>query len=122
MNNGHENRRSSDLNGKSYHRDRGFASAAAGRGIPEAIREHINVIVRNEELETASSHEQNREEIQTLQGKKGELEQEKDSCQKEIRAREVEVAQQDATLAELKAKLDAPPEVEVMSSIKFPCW
>lgn len=106
-----------DLNGKPYYsRDRGFACAAAGRGIPEKVREHINVIIRNEELEIASNHGKIREEIQTLQNQKDELEREKDSCQKEIRARETEISQQEVTLAELNAKLNAPTETEGIST------
>ena len=40
------------MNGTPYHNaDNGFACAAAGRGITEALQEHLNVIIRNEELE-----------------------------------------------------------------------
>lgn len=39
-------------NGSYHNRDNGFKCAAAGRGIPEALREHLNVIIRNEELVT----------------------------------------------------------------------
>lgn len=120
MNNKHRNGidpKDSDLNGKPYYsRDRGFACAAAGRGIAEKVREHINVIIRNEELEIASNHGKIREEIHTLQNEKNKLEGEKDSCQKEIRACETEIAQQEVALAELNAKLNAPAETEGIST------
>ena len=115
MNNEHGNKGNIDLNGKPYHSaDRGYAYAAAGRGVAEAVREHINVIVRNEELEMASDHELIREEIEALQDKKNELEKSQDACQKEIRARELEITEQEGMLSELKAKLNAPAEADVM--------
>ena len=105
------------LNGKPYYSaDRGYASAAAGRGIPEAVQDHIEVIIRNDQLETASRHNQFTEKIQSLKQESTELEKNKDECQKEIRTREEQIADQDAKLAKLNAKLNAPPEAEVMPS------
>lgn len=105
------------LNGKPYYSaDRGYASAAAGRGIAEAVQDHIEVIVRNDQLETASRHDQFIEKIQSLNQENVELEKNKDECQKEIRTREEQIADQDAKLAKLNAKLNAPPEAEVMPS------
>ena len=34
-------------NGSYHSADNGFACAAAGRGITEALREHLNVIIRD---------------------------------------------------------------------------
>ena len=46
------------MNGKPhYSADNGFASAAAGRGITEALQEHLNVIIRDENLEIAFNHD-----------------------------------------------------------------
>ena len=105
------------LNGKPYYSaDRGYASAAAGRGVAEAVQDHIEVIVRNDQLETASRHDQFTEKIQSLKQENAELEKNKDECQKEIRTREEQIADQDAKLAKLNAKLNAPPEAEVMPS------
>lgn len=105
------------LNGKPYYSaDRGYASAAAGRGIADAVQDHIEVIVRNDQLETASRHDQFTEKIQSLNQENAELEKNKDECQKEIRTREELIADQDAKLAKLNAKLNAPPEAEVMPS------
>lgn len=39
-----------------YSADNGFTCAAAGRGVTEALQEHLNVIVRNEELEIETSN------------------------------------------------------------------
>ena len=117
MNNERENEVNPSLNRKPYYSaDSGYASAAAGRGIAEAVQEHIGVIVRNEELEIVSSHKQFREKIDSLENEKKELEKNKDDCQKEIRTREAEVAEQEATLAKLNTKLNAPPEAKVVPS------
>lgn len=117
MNNERENEVTPGLDRKPYYSaDSGYASAAAGRGIAEAVQEHIDVIVRNGELEIVSNHKQFREKIESLENEKKELEKNKDDCQKEIRTREVKVAEQEATLAKLKGKLDAPPEAKVVRS------
>ena len=103
------------LNGKPYYSsDSGFACAAAGRGIKEAVRAHIDVIVRNEELEIASSHEQIEREIDLLRANKNTLEDSHQDYQKELKEGEQEIATKEVELAELRAKLEAPPEAEVM--------
>lgn len=103
------------LNGKPYYSsDSGFACAAAGRGIKEAVRAHIDVIVRNEELEIASSHEQIEREIDLLSDNKDRLEESHRNYQKELKEGEQEVATKEVELAEFRAKLEAPPEAEVM--------
>ena len=117
MNNERENEVNPSLDRKPYYSaDSGYAAAAAGRGIAEAVQEHIDVIVRNEELEIASSHKRFEEKIEALENEKKELKKNKDDCQKEIRAREVKVAEQEATLAKLNTKLNAPPEAKVVPS------
>ena len=103
------------LNGKPYYSsDSGFACAAAGRGIKEAVRAHIDVIVRNDELEIASSHEQIKREIDLLRANKNTLEDSHQDYQKELKEGEQEIATKEVELAELRAKLEAPPEAEVM--------
>ena len=64
-------------NGSYHSRDNGFKCAAAGRGIPEALREHLNVIIRNEELVTAKVISEIQEDIQALAEDKERLEQQK---------------------------------------------
>ena len=103
------------LNGESYHSaDSGFACAAAGHGIPEAVKAHIDVIIRNEELEIASNHAQIQREIDLLNNNKDTLEESLRNYQGAIREGEQEIATKDAELAESRAKLEAPPEAEVM--------
>ncbi|RKU12681.1 hypothetical protein C6502_05535 [Candidatus Poribacteria bacterium] len=103
------------LNGKPYYSsDSGFACAAAGRGVKEAVRAHIDVIVRNDELEIASSHEQIEREIDLLNDNRDKLEESQRNYQKELKDGEQEVATKEVELAELRAKLEAPPEAEVM--------
>ena len=105
------------MNGKPYYSaDRGYTSAAAGRGIAEAVKDHIEVIVRNDQLETASRHDQFTEKIKSLKHENAEFEKRKDDCQEKIRTREKNIADQDAKLAKLNAKLNAPPGAEVMPS------
>ena len=55
------------MNGKPYYSaDNGFACAAAGRGITEALQEHLNVIIRDEDLELEPTHSQLQSEINDL--------------------------------------------------------
>ena len=55
------------MNGKPhYSADNGFASAAAGRGITEALQEHLNVIIRDENLEIAFNEDYYQAEIEGL--------------------------------------------------------
>lgn len=115
MHNGDRNGVNPVLNGKPYYsRDSGFACAAAGHGIPEAVKAHIGVIVRNEELEIASNHEQIQREIDQLRKNKNILEESQQNYQGAIRKEEQEIAMKEVELAELRAKLEAPPEAEVM--------
>ena len=117
MNNGRENGGNPNVDEKAYYSaDNGYAAAASVRGIAEAVPGHIDVIIRNEELQIAFDHKKFEEKIEFLECQKKVLEKNKDDCQEKIREKEVKVAAQDATLAELTAKLNAPPESEVISS------
>lgn len=117
MNNERENGMNPSLNGKPYYSaDNGYAAAASVRGIAEAVPGHIDVIIRNEELQIVSDHKKFQEKIKSLECKKKGLEENKDDCQKKIREKEVKIAEQEAALAELTAKFNAPPEAEVMPS------
>lgn len=47
------------MNDKPYYsEDNGFLCASAGRGITEALREHLNVIIRDENLKISFNHDQ----------------------------------------------------------------
>ena len=97
------------MNSTPYHSaDNGFACAAAGRGITEALQEHLNVIVRNEELEIEISDSQIQEEINGLVEDKERLEQQKLDRHDSIRALTEELEEKGIKLSELNAKLGNP--------------
>ena len=92
-----------------YHSaDNGFACAAAGRGITEALQEHLNVIVRNEELELEISDSRLQSDIKGLVEDKERLEQQKLDRQESINTSTEEVVELDLQLAELNATLENP--------------
>lgn len=97
------------MNGTPYHSaDNGFACAAAGRGITEALQEHLNVIVRNEELEIEISDSQIQSEINGLVEDKERLEQQKLDRQESLSALTEELTEMEMELSELNAKLEYP--------------
>ena len=109
MNNGNENRANPGLNDRSYHSaDNGFACAAAGRGVTEALQEHLNVIARNEELEIERSHSQIQADINHLVEDKERLEQRKLDLQDSIKTLTEERAVKEVKISELTTELDAP--------------
>ena len=109
MNNGHENGANPSLNGRSYYSaDNGFACAAAGRGVTEALQEHLNVIIRNEELEIERSHSQIQEDIRDLVEDKERLEQRKLDLQNTIKTLTEENSMTEVKFSELTTKLEAP--------------
>ena len=109
MNDGHGNGGHPSLNGKSYYSaDNGFACAAAGRGVTEALQEHLNVIIRNEELEIETSHLQIQEEINGLVDDKERLEQQKLDRQDSIKVLTEELSVKEVRLSELTVELEAP--------------
>ena len=110
MNDGHGNGANPSLNGKSYYysADNGFACAAAGRGVTEALQEHLNVIVRNEELEIERSHSQIQEDINDLVEDKERLEQQKLDRQDSIKELTKELSEKEVKLSELTTELEAP--------------
>ena len=107
MNNGHENGANPNGNGY-YSADNGFACAAASRGVTEALQEHLNVIVRNEELEIERSHSQIQADIKDLVEDKERLEQRKLDLQDNIKTLDEERAVKEVKISELTTELDAP--------------
>ena len=75
------------MNGKPYYSaDNGFACAAAGRGITEALQEHLNVIIRDEESGTRDQLTRSfKVEINDLVEDKERLEQQKIDRQENLR-------------------------------------
>ena len=100
------------MNGKPhYSADNGFASAAAGRGITEALQEHLNVIIRDENLEIAFNHDYYQAEIEDLVEDKTELEEQKIQRQDSIKELTKEIETKNIKLAELKVELESPVEI-----------
>ena len=104
-------------NGRPYHgADNGFACAAAGRGVTEALQEHLNVIVRNEELEIERSHSQIQADIKDLVEDKERLEQRKLDLQDNIKTLTEEHAVKEVKISELTTELEAPIKPDSPSS------
>lgn len=102
------------MNATPYHSaDNGFACAAAGRGITEALQEHLNIIVRNEELEFEISDSRIQAEINDLVEDKERLEQQKIDRLDSIQVLTEELADVDIELSELNAKLENPLNADV---------
>ena len=100
------------MNGKPhYSADSGFASAAAGRGITEALQEHLNVIIRDENLEIAFNDDYYQAEIEGLVEDRTELEKQKVQRQNAIKEVTKELETKSIELAELKVKLESPVEI-----------
>ncbi len=100
------------MNGKPhYSADNGFASAAAGRGVTEALQEHLNVIVRDENLEIAFNDDYYQAEIEDLVEDKKELEAQKAQRQNSIKESTKELDEKNIKLAELKVELESPVEI-----------
>ena len=99
------------MNDKRYYSaDNGFDCAAAGRGITEALQEHLNIIVRNEELEIETSNAEIQAEINDLVEDKERLEQQKLDRQDSINELTEQLAAKDADLAQLQIELEVPAD------------
>lgn len=100
------------MNDKPYYsRDNGFDSAAAVKGITEALQEHLNIIVRDENLEIEFNHDHYQAEIEDLVEDKERLEQQKTQRQNAIVETTEELNKKAIELAELKVKLESPAEL-----------
>lgn len=100
------------MNGKPhYSADSGFAYAAAGRGITEALQEHLNIIIHDENLEIAFNNDYFQEKIEVLVEDKRELEGQKAQRQNDIEEATKELETKKIELAELKIKLESPAEI-----------
>lgn len=99
-------------NGSYYSADNGFACAAAGRGVKEALQEHLNVIVRNEELETDTVLYEVQEEMEALADDKERLEQEKVNRQNTLETLVKDLAEKDARLSELQTTIKDPLNID----------
>ena len=102
-------------NGSSpYHsRDNGFKCAAAGRGITEALREHLNVIIRNEELVTEKVISEIQEDIRALAEDKERLEQQKLDRQADLDELVKDLTAKDTRLSALQMEIQNPLNIDV---------
>ena len=109
MNDGHGNGTDPSVNGRPYYSaDNGFACAAAGRSVTEALQEYLNVIVRNEELEIERSHSQIQADIKALVEDKERLEQRKLDLQDHIQTLTEKNSVNEVKISESTTELEAP--------------
>lgn len=94
-----------------YSADSGFACAAAGRGITEALQEHLNVIMRDENLEIAFNDDYFQAKIEALAEDKDVLEDQKVQRQNAISDATKELETKKVELADLKVKMESPVEI-----------
>lgn len=100
-------------NGSYYSADNGFACAPAGRGITEALQEHLNVIIRNEELVTEKVISEIQEDIKALAEDKERLEQQKLDRQENLNELVGTLAAKDTRLSELQMEIENPLNIDL---------
>ena len=96
-----------------YSRDNGFKCAAAGRGITEALREHLNVIIRDEELVTERVIAEIQEDIKALAEDKERLEQQKLDRQADLDEFVKDLTAKDTRLSELQMEIENPLNIDL---------
>ena len=100
-------------NGSYHSAENGFRCAAGSRGISEALREHLNVIVRNEEFEAGKVATEIQEDINALIEDKERLEQLKLDRQEDYDALVKELAAKDTRISELQMELQNPLNIDL---------
>ena len=95
-------------NGNYYSADNGFACAAAGRGVKEALQEHLNIIVRNDELATEVTDSKIQEKINALAEDKERLEQQKLDRQEGVDSLTNTLDEKKVELSKLRKELEHP--------------
>lgn len=116
-----ENRTPSDvelgLNGEPYYSNRnGFYWATNHRGVAELIPQHIEKIIRNEEIATASTPVNLENEIDQMHNTKSQLLTEKEGVEKEIDSKENELLCKEKELQDLQKMSEAPTSAELNSA------
>lgn len=96
-----------------YSRDNGFKCAAAGRGITEALREHLNVIIRDKELVTEKVIAEIQEDIKALAEDKERLEQQKLDRQADLDELVKDLTAKDTRLSELQMEIQNPLNIDL---------
>lgn len=73
------------INGNHYHSaDNGFDQAKNANGIPESVRDHINIIIDNEELKINADHESLKEKTEKLSDEIEGLKKEREEAEKSV--------------------------------------
>ena len=92
------------MNGKPYYSpENGFQEAVNANGIIASIRNHVTIIIDNEELEIRASQEHFESKIDELRGEIGELETSKEVVEGNIKADQDSIVDNQQLLSELKA-------------------
>lgn len=100
-------------NGSYYSRDNGFACAAAAKGVPEALQEHLNVIIRDEELVTEKVISEIQEDIKALAEDKEQLEEQKLGRQADLDECVKDLTTKDTRLSELQIEIENPLNIDL---------
>ena len=100
-------------NGSYYSRDNGFKCAAYVKGITEPLREHLNVIIRNEELVREKVISEIQEDIQALAEDKERLEQQKLNRQADLDGFVKDLTTKDTRLSELQMEIENPLNIDL---------
>ena len=100
-------------NGSYYSRDNGFACAGAAKGVPEALREHLKVIIRDEELVTEKIISEIQEDIKALAEDKEQLEQQKLGRQADLDECVKALTTKDTRLSELQMEIENPLNIDL---------
>ena len=100
-------------NGSYHSADNGFACAAAGRGITEALREHLNVIIRDEELVTEKIISEIQEDIKALAEDKERLEQQKLDRQTDLDELVKDITAKDTRISALQMEIENPLNIDL---------
>ena len=100
-------------NGSYYSRDNGFKCAAYVKGITKPLREHLNVIIRNEELVREKVISEIQEDIQALAEDKERLEQQKLDRQADLDGFVKDLTTKDTRLSELQMEIENPLNIDL---------
>lgn len=100
-------------NGSYHSRDNGFKCAAHVKGIIKPLREHLNVIIRNEELVREKVIAEIQEDIQALAEDKERLEQQKLDRQRDLDEFVKDLTAKDSRLSELQMEIENPLNIGV---------
>ena len=101
------------VNGKPYYSsDNGFYQAKNANGIPESVRDHINIIIDNEELAINTDHEFLKEKIKALSDEIKNLEQKGGETEKSVIENQMVLSDNKLLLDKLNAVEDLEKSID----------